>query len=107
MPRTPLHDGAIVIDKSQILAAKCVLPLASEVNIPRNVGTRHRAAVGITEISDALVILVSEETGIISLAEEGKLIRDLNSDKLKSMLIEKMDRTKNSVKIMKNKKNIS
>ena len=61
MPRTPLHDGAIVIDKSQILAAKCILPLASEVSVPKNLGTRHRAAVGITEISDALVVVVSEE----------------------------------------------
>ena len=78
MPRTPLHDGAIVIDKTEILAAKCILPLASEVSIPKNVGTRHRAAVGITEISDALVVVVSEETGTISLAEDGKLTRNLN-----------------------------
>lgn len=105
MPRTPLHDGAIVIDKTEILAAKCILPLASEVSIPKNVGTRHRAAVGITEISDALVIVVSEETGTISLAEDGKLTRDLTGDKLKGLLLEKMDKTKNSValkNIMKN-----
>ncbi len=99
MPRTPLHDGAIVIDKSQILAAKCVLPLASEVSVPKNLGTRHRAAVGITEISDALVVVVSEETGIISLVESGKLTRNLNGDELKSLLLEKMDRTKNKVAI--------
>ena len=68
MPRTPLHDGAIVISGSEILAAKCILPLASEVSVPKSLGTRHRAAVGITEISDALVVVVSEETGIISLA---------------------------------------
>lgn len=99
MPRTPLHDGAIVIDKTEILAAKCILPLASEVAVEKNLGTRHRAAVGITEISDALVVVVSEETGTISLAEEGKLIRDLNSDKLKDLLLKKLDRTKNSVAI--------
>lgn len=105
MPRTPLHDGAIVIDKTEILAAKCILPLASEVAIPKNLGTRHRAAVGITEISDALVVVVSEETGTISLAEDGKLIRDLTGDKLKALLLQKLDRTKNNValkSIMKN-----
>lgn len=97
MPRTPLHDGAIVIDKSEILAAKCILPLASEVSVPKNLGTRHRAAVGITEISDALVIVVSEETGIISLVENGKLRRELTGDTLKELLLSKLDRTKNSI----------
>lgn len=96
MPRTPLHDGAVIIDKSQILAAKCILPLASEVSVPKNLGTRHRAAVGITEISDAIVVVVSEETGTISLAESGKLTRDLTPDKLKELLLTKMDRTKNA-----------
>ena len=100
MPRTPLHDGAVVISGSEMLAAKCVLPLASEVSVPRNVGTRHRAAIGITEISDALVVVVSEETGIISLAEGGKLIRDLTADNLRDLLIKKLDRTK--VKSIKN-----
>lgn len=99
MPRTPLHDGAIVIDKSEILAAKCILPLASEVSVPKNLGTRHRAAVGITEISDALVIVVSEETGIISLVENGKLRRELTGDTLKELLLTKLDRTKTVVNI--------
>ena len=99
MPRTPLHDGAIVIDKSEILAAKCILPLASEVSVPKNLGTRHRAAVGITEISDALVIVVSEETGIISLVENGKLRRELTGDTLKELLLTKLDRTKTAVNI--------
>ena len=97
MPRTPLHDGAIVISGSEILAAKCILPLASEVSVPRNLGTRHRAAVGITEISDALVVVVSEETGTISLAEGGKLTRDLTADKLRELLDQKLDRTKTHV----------
>ena len=101
MPRTPLHDGAVIIDKSQIVAAKCILPLASEVSVPKSLGTRHRAAVGITEISDALVVVVSEETGIISLAESGELTRDLTADKLKELLLTKMDRTKNSNAIKK------
>ena len=99
MPRTPLHDGAIVIDKSEIVAAKCILPLASEVSVPKNLGTRHRAAVGITEISDALVIVVSEETGIISLVENGKLRRELTGDTLKELLLTKLDRTKTGVNI--------
>lgn len=104
MPRTPLHDGAIVIDKSQILAAKCILPLASEVSVPKSLGTRHRAAVGITEISDAIVVVVSEETGTISIAESGRLIRDLTPDRLKELLLVKMDRTKNAGAIKKVKK---
>lgn len=101
MPRTPLHDGAIVIDKTQILAAKCILPLASEVSVEKSLGTRHRAAVGISEISDALVIVVSEETGIISLAEEGKLTRELTGEKLKELLNAKMDKTLTGV-VLKN-----
>ena len=95
MPRTPLHDGAIVISGSEILAAKCILPLASEVSVPKSLGTRHRAAVGTTEISDALVVVVSEETGTISLAEGGKLTRDLTADTLTDLLTKKLDRTKN------------
>lgn len=102
MPRTPLHDGAIVIDKTEILAAKCILPLASEGCVPKNLGTRHRAAVGITEISDALVIVVSEETGIISLAEEGKLTRELSGEKLKELLLVKMDKTQNATILRRN-----
>ena len=97
MPRTPLHDGAVVISGSEMLAAKCILPLASEVSVPRNLGTRHRAAVGITEISDALVVVVSEETGTISLAEGGKLIRALTADSLRDLLTKKLDRTKTNV----------
>ena len=95
MPRTPLHDGAIVISGSEILAAKCILPLASEVSVPKSFGTRHRAAVGTTEISDALVVVVSEETGTISLAEGGKLTRELTADTLRDLLTKKLDRTKN------------
>ena len=101
MPRTPLHDGAIIVDKSQILAAKCILPLASEMSVPKSLGTRHRAAVGITEISDAIVVVVSEETGIISIAEAGKITRELTPETLKELLLVKMDRTKNANAIKK------
>lgn len=101
MPRTPLHDGAVIIDKVQIVAAKCILPLASENNVEKKLGTRHRAAVGITEISDALVIVVSEETGIISVAENGKLKRNLNGEQLKDILNRKIDKPR-SIKALKN-----
>lgn len=102
-PRTPLHDGAIIIEDNQIKAAKCVLPLASENMVPRNVGTRHRAAIGMSEVSDALVIVVSEETGIISYVEDGKIKRDLNGDKLTSILLRSLDNNRERVNISKAK----
>lgn len=102
-PRTPLHDGAVIIENNQIKAAKCVLPLASENVVPRNVGTRHRAAIGMSEVSDALVIVVSEETGIISFVEDGKMKRDLNGDKLTSILLRSLDNNRERVSISKAK----
>lgn len=105
-PRTPLHDGAIIIENNQIKAAKCVLPLASENMVPRNVGTRHRAAIGMSEVSDALVIVVSEETGIISFVEDGKMKRDLNGDKLSSILLRSLDNNRERVSISKAKKKL-
>lgn len=105
-PRTPLHDGAIIIEGNQIKAAKCVLPLASENIIPKNVGTRHRAAVGISEVSDALVIVVSEETGTISFVEDGKMKRDLTGDKLTNMLLRSFDNNRERVSVAKAKKKL-
>ena len=105
-PRTPLHDGAIIIEKNQIKAAKCVLPLASENVVPRNVGTRHRAAIGMSEVSDSLVIVVSEETGTISFVEDGKIKRDLNGDKLSSLLIRSIDNNREKVNISKAKEKL-
>lgn len=102
-PRTPLHDGAIIIENNQIKAAKCVLPLASENMVPKNVGTRHRAAIGMSEVSDALVIVVSEETGIISFVEDGKMKRDLTGDKLTSILLRSLDNNREKVNISKAK----
>lgn len=102
-PRTPLHDGAIIIEDNQIKAAKCVLPLASENMVPRDVGTRHRAAIGMSEVSDALVIVVSEETGIISFVEDGKIKRNLNGDKLSSILLRSLDNNRERIKIAKAK----
>lgn len=105
-PRTPLHDGAVIIEDNQIKAAKCVLPLASENVVPRNVGTRHRAAIGMSEVSDALVIVVSEETGIISFVEDGKMKRDLNGDKLSSLLLRSLDNNRERVSISKAKEKL-
>ncbi len=92
-PRTLLHDGAVIIDKNTIVAAKCVLPLASESAVRNSLGTRHRAAIGITEISDALAIVISEENGNISLAEAGKLKENISADSLKDILYKKMEST--------------
>ncbi len=85
-PNSPLHDGAVVIRNDQIIAAGCILPLSQERNISRILGTRHRAGVGLTEVSDAWVIIVSEETGLISLAREGELERGVGMDELKKLL---------------------
>ncbi len=88
IPNTPLHDGAVVIRKSQILAAGCLLPLTDNPNISKALGTRHRAAIGITERSDSMVVIVSEETGVISVAENGKLKRFLDTKKLSDILLQ-------------------
>lgn len=86
-PNTPLHDGAVIISENKISAAACMLPLASDGDIARELGTRHRAAIGMSKESDAIVIVVSEETGKISIAKEGTLIADLKEEALKKILI--------------------
>jgi len=85
-PRTPLHDGAIVISGSKIVAAACVLPSTENPAISKFLGMRHRAAIGITEVSDAFVIIVSEETGSISISHNGKLERDMEIEHLEKIL---------------------
>jgi len=87
MPRSPLHDGAVIVRGNVVAAAGCYLPLTENPNLSKELGTRHRAALGITEISDAVVIVVSEETGVISLAHEGKLTRYLDEKTLRSTLL--------------------
>lgn len=86
VPNTPLHDGATIIRNDKIMAAGCFLPLTDNPNLSKELGTRHRAALGITEQSDAVAVIVSEETGVISVAVDGKLTRYLEIKTLKEML---------------------
>ena len=86
-PKTPLHDGAVVISNNKISAAACVLPLADDNDIAKELGTRHRAALGISKESDSIVVVISEETGKISVAKDGTLIADVRDDVLKKILI--------------------
>jgi len=86
IPRSPLHDGAVIIRGNRLLAAACVLPLTQEQKLGKSMGTRHRAGIGITEQSDAVAVIVSEETGTVSLALEGILFRDLDNKKLSDKL---------------------
>lgn len=86
-PKTPLHDGAVVISGNKIAAAACVLPLADDKDIAKELGTRHRAAIGISKESDSIVVVISEETGKISVAKDGTLIADVREDVLKKILI--------------------
>lgn len=92
-PRSPLHDGGVVIRGERIVAAGCVFPLSQREELHRSLGTRHRAAIGITEETDALVIVVSEETGTISVAYKGRLSRGLDEDRLRRMMNTVLSRT--------------
>ena len=85
-PNTPLHDGAVVISDNSILSAGCILPLSENYSISKSLGTRHRAALGLSEVSDASIFVVSEETGDISYARGSKLERRLSPDKLRNKL---------------------
>lgn len=89
-PNTPLHDGAVIISESKVMAAACMLPLASDKNISKSLGTRHRSAIGISKEADSIVIVVSEETGKISVAKNGTLIADVKEEALKQILIKNL-----------------
>lgn len=84
---TPLHDGAVIISRNRIVAATCYLPLSENMTLSKELGTRHRAAVGLTEITDSMIIIVSEESGDVSLAMGGNLIRKVNADYLRNKLV--------------------
>ena len=84
--RAPLHDGAVIISEGKIAAAACILPLPKRTIVPPDLGTRHRAAVGVGEISDAITVIVSEETGIISVSRDGELIRNFTATSLRKYL---------------------
>ncbi|MBS4007586.1 MAG: diadenylate cyclase CdaA [Clostridium sp.] len=87
LPRSPLHDGAVIIRGSRMMAAGCYLPLTENPNLSTELGTRHRAALGVSEQSDAVAIVVSEETGVVSITNNGKLTRYLDDKTLKQLLI--------------------
>jgi len=89
-PLSPLHDGAVVIRGDRVVYASCILPLSKSSKLPKKYGTRHRAALGISEETDALCVVVSEETGEISLAVDGKLQRNLDPEMLRTLLIKEL-----------------
>jgi diadenylate cyclase len=84
---TPLHDGAVIIRENRIVSATCYLPLSDNMDLSKELGTRHRAGVGISEVTDSLTVIVSEETGHVSVAYEGQLYRNLDSEELKGKLL--------------------
>ena len=102
VPKTPLHDGAVIIRKDKIIAAACLLPLTDNPNLSTELGMRHRGGLGITEVSDCIAVIVSEESGKISYASNGGLVRNLNSDSLRKALLmnlvkEKKEKTKTKI----------
>ncbi len=90
IPNTPLHDGAVIIQKNSVAAAACYLPLSESPFISKELGTRHRAALGISEVTDSITVIVSEETGHVSLTKNGELHRDLKADAFKAMLVNEL-----------------
>lgn len=86
-PRTPLHDGGVIVQNNRVVAAACVFPLSQRDEVSRTLGTRHRAAMGVTEETDAIAVIVSEETGSISVAYRGKLRRGLDEERLRRVLV--------------------
>ena len=102
IPKTPLHDGAVIIRNNKIEAASCFLPLSQNPNVSKELGTRHRAGLGMSEESDAVVVIVSEETGAISIACGGELNMRLSPDALEKQLIKLFDLKKKDNKLKKN-----
>lgn len=96
---TPLHDGAVIIRGERIIAATCYLPLSDNMQLSKDLGTRHRAAIGVSEVSDSLTIIVSEETGKVSIANKGMLVRNVDGDYLKGKLLVDQNKTSEPKKI--------
>jgi len=97
IPNTPLHDGAVIIQKGSIAAAACYLPLSESPFISKELGTRHRAALGISEVTDSITVVVSEETGGVSITKNGELHRDLQPDAFKEMLTNELVQNNNNI----------
>ena len=93
---TPLHDGAVIIRGDRIVSATCYLPLSDNLFLSKELGIRHRAAVGISEVTDSLTIVVSEETGAVSVAMEGDIKRNLNQDDLRAQLVAAQDKAQDN-----------
>lgn len=93
---TPLHDGAVILRENRIVAATCYLPLSDNMELSKELGTRHRAGVGVSENTDSLTIIVSEETGKVSLAKKGKLTRDVDGNALREELVKLQNKTTDS-----------
>lgn len=102
VPNTPLHDGAVIIRDEKILKAACFLPLTSNNNVAKELGTRHRAALGVSEVSDAFTIVVSEETGKVSIAVNGSLTRNVGREPLKKALEKIMLKKDNEMPLLQN-----
>ena len=83
---TPLHDGAVILRENRVVSATCYLPLSDNLALSKELGTRHRAGLGVSEVSDSLTIIVSEETGMVSVAREGKLKRNVDAESLEKLL---------------------
>lgn len=88
---TPLHDGAVIVRGNRVVSATCYLPLTDQINLNKSMGTRHRAGVGISEVTDSITVIVSEQTGTISVAVDGKLQRNFDGERLKARLMELVD----------------
>ena len=94
MPNTPFHDGGVIIQGNRVVAVGCLFPLSQSTKLSKVLGTRHRAGLGMSEETDAVVIVVSEESGLISLMSQGKVMQDMDEEKLKELLYEKQESTK-------------
>ena len=105
VPNTPLHDGAVIISENRVMAAACILPLASDNDISKALGTRHRAALGMSKETDSIVIVVSEESGKVSVAKDGKLLLDIDEDNLRQLLLSNINDSDSGIEKIKRKIN--